>query len=275
MQRFCIVAAPTVPRRSPPFSFPAPQFSEPFADILHRHCITAAMVVAIAMGSCCSETRAQQVAAPHVVDNDSAKAISALIAEASHRFGIPAPWIRAVIGAESAGNLHAVSPKGAMGLMQIMPETWADLRHRYHLGADPYDAHDNIIAGSAYLRELLDRYGAPGFLAAYNAGPARWEAHLATSKPLPFETRDFLAKVAPVADGDAMDNAILPTPLDHSWTAASLFPTHAKDSTNGNRVTSDLQALHSTNNRSTRDWIDLAAQSNGLFVVLTSAAQSQ
>ena len=75
--------------------------------------------------------------------------------------------------AESFGDVRAMSPKGAMGLMQIMPETWAALRSRYGLGADPYDAHDNIMAGAAYLRELHDRYGTPGFLAAYNAGPAR------------------------------------------------------------------------------------------------------
>jgi len=71
---------------------------------------------------------------------------------------------------ESAGKVRARSRKGAMGLMQIMPGTWADLRARYGLGADPYDSHDNILAGTAYIRELYDRYGAPGFLAAYNAG---------------------------------------------------------------------------------------------------------
>jgi soluble lytic murein transglycosylase-like protein len=76
-----------------------------------------------------------------------------------------------------------------MGLMQIMPETWATLRLRYGLGADPFDPHDNILAGAAYLRELHDRYGSPGFLAAYNAGPARYEDHLATGQPLPAETR--------------------------------------------------------------------------------------
>ena len=72
-----------------------------------------------------------------------------------------------------------------MGLMQIMPRTWAELRARYGLGADPYDPHDNILAGAAYIRELHDRYGAPGFLAAYNAGPGRYERHLATGRPLP------------------------------------------------------------------------------------------
>ena len=73
--------------------------------------------------------------------------------------------------AESGGEMRAVSPKGAMGLMQIMPDTWAELRSRYGLGADPYDPHDNIMAGTAYLRELHDRFGERGFLAAYNAGP--------------------------------------------------------------------------------------------------------
>ena len=53
-----------------------------------------------------------------------------------------------------------------MGLMQIMPKTWTELRARYGLGADPYDPHDNILAGAAYIRELHDRYGSPGFLAA-------------------------------------------------------------------------------------------------------------
>jgi len=95
------------------------------------------------------------------------------IAEASRRFGVPVAWIRAVMRAESAGEARAVSSAGAMGLMQIMPATWADLRARHGLGRDPYDPRDNILAGTAYLRELHDRYGSPGFLAAYNAGPGR------------------------------------------------------------------------------------------------------
>ncbi len=82
---------------------------------------------------------------------------ASFVAEASQRFGIPATWMRAVIRAESFGEVRAVSPKGAMGLMQIMPETWADLRRRYHLDANPFDLDDNIIAGAAYLRELHDR----------------------------------------------------------------------------------------------------------------------
>ena len=99
------------------------------------------------------------------------------IAEASQRFGIPAAWIRAIMRVESRGDRRAISPKGAIGLMQLMPDTWAALRARYGLGRDPFDAHDNILAGAAFLREMHDRYGSPGFLAAYNAGPGRYEAY--------------------------------------------------------------------------------------------------
>lgn len=112
---------------------------------------------------------------------------------ASRRFGIPVRWILAVIDVESAGDARARSPKGAMGLMQIMPETWAELGLRHDLGKDPYDPHDNILAGTAYLRELHDRYGSPGFLAAYNAGPTRYEEHLA-GRPLSAETQALFAE---------------------------------------------------------------------------------
>ncbi|MGF6312653.1 hypothetical protein ABIB82_006546 [Bradyrhizobium sp. i1.8.4] len=120
---------------------------------------------------------------------------------ASRRFGMPVGWILPVIDVESAGDVRARSPKGAMGLMQIMPETWAELRLRYDLGNDPYDPHDNILAGTAYLRELHDRYGSPGFLAAYNAGPARHEESL-SGRPLPAETEAYLQKLAPVIGSD-------------------------------------------------------------------------
>ena len=84
-----------------------------------------------------------------------------------------------------------------MGLMQIMPETYAELRFRYHLGADPYAPRSNILAGAAYLHELHDRYGAAGFLAAYNAGPGRYEDYLMRGRPLPEETRNYVAALAP------------------------------------------------------------------------------
>lgn len=129
---------------------------------------------------------------------------AAEIAAASQRFGIPEAWIRAVMRAESAGDRSAVSHRGAMGLMQLMPATWAGLRAQHGFGADPFMPQDNILAGTAYLREMLDRFGSvPLMLAAYNAGPRRVEMHLATGQPLPAETRAYVATLAPLLTGDA------------------------------------------------------------------------
>ena len=132
----------------------------------------------------------QATEAPSLIDR-----WQGFIAEASRRFGLPEAWIRAVMRAESGGNPRALSPKGAMGLMQIMPATWAELRARYGLGADPYDPHDNIFAATAYLRKLYKRYGYPDLFAAYNAGPARFDTYLFNGKPLPDETRTYLARL--------------------------------------------------------------------------------
>ena len=119
------------------------------------------------------------------------------IHEASGRFGVPEPWIRRVMRQESGGQEDVISWAGAMGLMQVMPETYDALRGRYNLGADPSDPHNNILAGTAYLREMYDRFGAPGFLAAYNAGPNRLDLYLSNGTPLPAETVSYVASIAP------------------------------------------------------------------------------
>lgn len=124
------------------------------------------------------------------------------IAEASQRFGIPEHWIRAVMEVESAGRVTAVSSAGALGLMQIMPGTWTELRLRHCLGNDPFEPRDNILGGTAYLREMYDIFGAPGFLAAYNAGPARYADYLSTGRVLPRETRVYVAMLAPMIGSD-------------------------------------------------------------------------
>jgi len=145
------------------------------------------------------------------------------IDEAAQRFGIPAAWIRAVMRAESAGDVRAISSAGAMGLMQIMPDTWAALRVRHRFGRDPYDPRDNILAGAAYLREMYDRYGSPGFLAAYNAGPGRYEEYLA-GRPLPAETRAYVAALLPSFGGDDQPGAVTVAAADsRAWTRAPLF----------------------------------------------------
>ncbi|OAG75639.1 lytic transglycosylase [Acetobacter malorum] len=128
----------------------------------------------------------------------------AYVSEAATRANIPSAWITAVMRAESTGDASAVSPKGAMGLMQIMPDTWRELRATLNLGADPYDPHDNIVAGAAYLRWLHDRYGDAGFLAAYNAGPGRYEELLRGSRALPDETRKYVTRVTRLLRGEAV-----------------------------------------------------------------------
>jgi soluble lytic murein transglycosylase-like protein len=130
-------------------------------------------------------------------------ALAPLISEASSRFDLSEPWIRAVMQVESNEQTDVTSSQGAMGLMQVMPATYAYLSDRYGLGNDPYAPRDNILAGSAYLRELYDRYGTEGFLAAYNAGPGRYEDSLCRRCSLPEETKRYVAAVR-LAVGEAL-----------------------------------------------------------------------
>ena len=148
------------------------------------------------------------------------------VAEASRRFGIPERWIWAVLRAESNGDVSAVSSVGAIGLMQIMPGTWAGLRARYGLGSDPYDVRDNIMAGAAYLREMFDRYGnATAMLAAYNAGPGRYDDYLSRGRSLPTETLAYLAKLASITGGSSdIQPVAAPSPEPFAWRVAGLFP---------------------------------------------------
>lgn len=138
---------------------------------------------------------------------DSRLSVQESVREASARFNMPVSWINAVMRQESGGRANSVSPKGAMGLMQLMPATWNYLRAAYKLGDDPYNPHDNIIAGTAYLREMYDLYGSPGFLAAYNAGPGRYESCVRRHRALPAETRHYVAVIAPKLEGAAPEGA--------------------------------------------------------------------
>jgi cell division septation protein DedD len=124
------------------------------------------------------------------------------IREASVRFDMPDIWIRSLMRVESGGKEYQngdliTSGAGAMGLMQVMPQTYDELRDRYNLGDDPFDPHDNIMSGVAYMREMYELYGSPGFLAAYNAGPSRLDDYLANNRPLPDETRRYVAMIGP------------------------------------------------------------------------------
>jgi hypothetical protein len=165
---------------------------------------------------------------PHRRTDPAVRSFASFVTKAAQRFGIPEHWIHAVMRAESDGDQRTRSPKGAMGLMQIMPETWRELRVRFALGSDPYDPRDNILAGAAYLREMHDRYGMPGFLAAYNAGPGRYERYLATGRPLPAETRAYVTKLSAMIGAGQIGRATVASALAPSGCAALFVPRHER-----------------------------------------------
>jgi membrane-bound lytic murein transglycosylase B len=126
------------------------------------------------------------------------------IKEASKRFALPVDWIKAVMKVESGGRTllggrPIESAAGALGVMQVMPDTYEMMRAKYNLGPDMSNPHDNIIAGAAYLRELHKRYGYPNMFAAYNAGPGRLQDHLSSHRPLPEETQAYICNVTKLA----------------------------------------------------------------------------
>jgi soluble lytic murein transglycosylase-like protein len=193
-------------------SIPAPsvgcRFPEPHPALPFRPCptivvITHVMCLIAASTFFESSARAQTPAGPPSIDR-----FANFISEASARFTVPARWIRAIIQIESAGDEHAISPRGAMGLMQLMPGTWVELSVRHGLGLDPFDPQDNVTAGTAYVRELRDRFEWAGFLAAYHAGPTRYQQHLTTGEPLPPETTAYVVAVAPLLGNEQPGHAV-------------------------------------------------------------------
>jgi soluble lytic murein transglycosylase-like protein len=162
--------------------------------------VTLLMLGALAVAPCAWPTLGNAAPVPaveHRIDR-----WQLFIAEAAAQFDIPETWIRAVMQAESGGRTMLdgrpiTSPVGAMGLMQVMPETYDDMRLEHGLGDDPHDPRDNVLAGAAYLRAMYERFGFPGLFAAYNVGPGRYAEHLHDGRPLPRETRSFLAALDP------------------------------------------------------------------------------
>jgi hypothetical protein len=115
--------------------------------------------------------------------------IDTIINHAADRFSVDPDLIRGVIKAESNFNIHSTSPKGAMGLMQLMPATAKDLGV-----GNPYDPYENVMGGTRYLKGLLDRYDGDvdRALAAYNWGMGNVEKH---PYRLPRETRTYIARI--------------------------------------------------------------------------------
>jgi soluble lytic murein transglycosylase-like protein len=135
--------------------------------------------------------RAIQAAAEPPQPTSAPESLDAYVREASRTYAVPAALIHAVIHVESAGNARAVSPKGAQGLMQLMPQTAAALGVR-----DPFDPRDNVLAGTRYLRFLLNAFDGdvPLSLAAYNAGHDVVVRYRGV--PPYSETRRYLSRVA-------------------------------------------------------------------------------
>jgi hypothetical protein len=192
--------------------------------------------------------------------------LAAYITEASRRFGVPERWISRIIRVESDAKPRARSKKGAMGLMQIMPGTWAELRARYRLGIDPYNPRDNILAGAAYIRELRDRYGTPGFLAAYNAGPGRYDSLLATGRPLPEETQAYVAVLAPMISGGQTIGQTRAVAKSFAWAESSLFAARTAGAASDDSSPAALRQNRSSPARGVVDLSALLPHSGNLFV---------
>jgi hypothetical protein len=205
----------------------------------------------------------------------SVRPFAAFVTEASKRFSMPEHWIRAVMHVESSAKQRARSERGAMGLMQIMPKTWTELRARYGLGADPYDPRDSILAGAAYIRELYDRYGAPGFLAAYNAGPGRYERHLATGRPLPDETQAYVATLAPMISRARTNVQIGAVTRSFAWAGSSLFATRTAGISSDRSSPADMRQNRSSRAHGVVDLSALVPHSGNLFVHHSSEMRSR
>jgi soluble lytic murein transglycosylase-like protein len=135
--------------------------------------------------------RSETVRATRYVTADRASQYETLITEHSRLNGVRSDLVRAVMQVESAFNPNAISPKGAMGLMQLMPATMRQYGVR-----NAFNPSENVRAGVAYLRDLLNRYSNNEelALAAYNAGPGAVDKHGQAVPPYR-ETRNYVAKI--------------------------------------------------------------------------------
>ncbi|MDE5446064.1 transglycosylase SLT domain-containing protein [Bradyrhizobium sp. CSA207] len=201
-------------------------------------------------------------------------AYAAFVTEASHRFAIPERWINAVMQVESGGNAHAISPSGALGLMQIMPATWVELSARHDLGIDPFDPHDNIMAGAAYLREMLDRFGSGGFLAAYNAGPKRYEQHLTTGRSLPDETQTYVARITPLIGLEQRESAGSAARQVVLWQQAPVFVERRGSSSAADGCASGVRTMTSSKPATRAVASALVPRATGLFMHRSVKEQS-
>jgi soluble lytic murein transglycosylase-like protein len=256
-------------RRHDPSSFPAR-----IQRAVVRSAVSMALILLMSsVAGFAGVVHAQPIVTTQSQSGSSADPFARFVIEAAHRFRVPAPWISAVMAMESGGDVLALSSQGAMGLMQIMPDTWAGLRARHGLGADPYEPRDNILAGAAYLREMHDRYGSPGFLAAYNAGPARYDEYLATGRELPAETQLYVAMLAPLIGEGQANGMVTASRRVRSWKDSPLFAARDQGSPAATSSSFRTSSDRTLAGRSVAGVSALVPQADGLFVRRGNARQ--
>lgn len=258
-------------RRRGPSSFPA----SILRSVVRSVVTTSVIVLMSGTAEFAGQARAEPAVAAQPQSASAADPYASFVREAAQRFGIPPSWISAVMAMESGGDVLALSPQGAMGLMQIMPDTWAGLRARHGLGTNPYEPRDNILAGAAYLREMHDRYGSPGFLAAYNAGPGRYDEYLATGRELPAETQLYVAMLVPLTGEGQANRMVTVSRRVTSWQDSPLFAAH--DQGNPAATSSSFRAPSTRSSASgpAAGVPALAPQGDSLFVRRGTASRLQ
>jgi soluble lytic murein transglycosylase-like protein len=233
------------------------------------------VVVTVAIATCAAvrEARGEPLSeiSPQAADH-----LDGFIAEASERFGIPTAWIRAIVRVEIGQNVRASPRKGGVGLSQLSPEKWTALRHRYALGDNPLDPRDNILAGTAHLREMYDRYGSKDFLAAYIIGPTRYDEQLKSGAPLPQDAQTVVAELAPLIESGLKDvvgsNAHAKA---ISWRKAPLFVAQTERSSRDKALAAGVPKERSAKSQTSADGSALVPRADGLFARRGMEARSQ
>jgi hypothetical protein len=272
MQRF---RARTADRLRDTHLNPAPFPAKIWRDVSRVGAVMAVVLLPLLTAAVACPAHAEPFVVNQWKREAAAEPFADFVAEAAQRFGVPISWINSVMMLESGGNVTAVSSAGAMGLMQIMPDTWDVLRSRYGLGVDPFDPRDNILAGTAYMREMHDRYGSPGFLAAYNAGPQRYEEYLATGRELPIETQVYVAVLEPMIGETQGGGTLAIARRAIPWQEAVLFAARSPGGSPAGSLSPLPPSDRASVGRSFAGEFALRPRAEGLFVGRTSATRSQ
>ena len=223
------------------------------------------IVVTVATATCSTvrEARCEPLSA---TSSSAADHLDRLIAEASERFGLSAAWIRAIVRIEIPRNVRASSRNGGVGLSRLSSEKWTELRHRYALGRNPSDPRDTILAGTAHLREMYDRYGSKDFFAAYVVGPTRYDQHLKTGAPLPEEIQAVVADLAPLIEPGLKDvDGSTDRAKVISWRKAPLFVAQTERNSRGKALAAGVPTERSAKSQASPDGSAFSPRGDGLF----------